>query len=80
MEELLNPQTERDDAAELARHIERYVRWRTAGMVRDLRVEVVGEQVVLSGRTSTYHAKQLATHGAQDAVPDVQLVNDIEVC
>lgn len=72
-------QPTRDPVGLLVERIERRVRWRTSGMVRDLRVEVVGDQVVISGRTATYHVKQLATHGAQDAVPNLQLLNEIEV-
>lgn len=79
MEDLLRTPAPRETAPALADRIERRVRWRTSGMVRELRVEVVDEQVIISGRTATYHVKQLATHGAQDAVPDLQLVNDIEV-
>ncbi|MEX0704826.1 MAG: hypothetical protein WD069_22195 [Planctomycetales bacterium] len=79
MEDMLRTPPPREPAPSLADRIERLVRRRTSGMVRDLRVEVFGDQVVLSGRTATYHVKQLATHGAQDAVRDLQLVNDIEV-
>jgi hypothetical protein len=48
-------------------------------MIKDLHVDVTGEHVVISGRTSTYYNKQLATHGAMAAVKNVELVNDIEV-
>jgi hypothetical protein len=60
--------------------IEGVVRSRTGGMIRNLHVEVSDGEVILSGRTSTYYAKQLATHAAFDAVEDLTLVNDIEVC
>jgi len=60
--------------------IERFVRSRTGGMVRGLHVEIVDDHVILSGRASTYYAKQLATHAAFDAARDLPLTNDIEVC
>jgi hypothetical protein len=64
----------------LAEVIERFVRSRTGGMVRGLHVEVVEDHVVLSGRASTYYAKQLATHAAFDFDRELALTNDIEVC
>jgi len=66
----------------LAELVERVVQTRTSGMIHGLRVDAVGKHVVLSGRASTYYAKQLATHAAMAAtdVDDVTLTNDIEVC
>jgi hypothetical protein len=60
--------------------IERSVRSRTTGMVRGLQVELVDGHLIISGRASTYYAKQLATHAAFDVAKDVALTNDIEVC
>jgi len=73
-----SPETNRS----LAELVERVVQTRTSGMIHGLHVEAVGNHVVLSGRTSTYYAKQLATHAAMVAtdVEDVTLSNDIEVC
>lgn len=51
----------------------------TSGHIRDLRVEMVGDYVVLWGRTSTYYMKQLATRIAQDEIGDCELQNSIEV-
>ena len=67
-------------ARELADTVERYVRLRTGGTIRSLHVEVHGGGVLLSGRTSTYYNKQLATHAALDAANDLSLTNEIEVC
>ena len=64
----------------LAELIERHVRSRTAGQIRGLRVEITQGEVVISGRTSTYYNKQLATHAALDAAEHLVLTNDIEVC
>ncbi len=64
----------------ISERIERYVRLRTGGMIRGLRVEVQDDDVVISGRTTTYYNKQLATHAALDAAKEISLTNDIEVC
>ena len=64
----------------LIERIERHVQSRTGGMIRGLRIELVGEEVVISGRTTTYYNKQLATHAVLDAVEGYSLTNDIEVC
>lgn len=55
------------------------VQSRTHGRVRDLRVERIGEQVVLRGWVANYHTKQLALQGALDALVDMRLVNKIVV-
>jgi hypothetical protein len=64
----------------ISERIERCVRLRTGGMIRGLRVDVAEESVVISGRTTTYYNKQLATHAALDAAKEISLTNDIEVC
>lgn len=63
----------------LGARIERIVRCRTGGRIRDLRVEVQGHEIVLSGSASTYYAKQLATHAALDEIVGGNLTNSIEV-
>ncbi len=65
---------------EIADTVERYVRLRTGGTIRGLRVDVQDGEVLLSGRTSTYYNKQLATHAALDAANELALTNEIEVC
>ncbi len=64
----------------ISANIERLVRLRTGGMIRELKVRIDAGDVVISGRTSTYYNKQLATHAALDAAETVTLTNDIEVC
>jgi len=64
---------------ELVARIERIVRCRTGGRIRDLRVEQQGDDIVLSGSASTYYAKQLATHAALDEIVAGNLTNSIEV-
>lgn len=52
---------------------------RLGNRVRDLRVILLADGVILRGRTATYHAKQVAQHIAME-VADLPIVaNDIEV-
>ncbi len=68
------------DAQELfVARIERMVREKTNGLIRDLRVDVVPGELVLTGRAATYYAKQLATHAALEGCDELTLTNDIEV-
>jgi hypothetical protein len=53
---------------------------RLGSRVRDLRIVFRSEGIVLHGRASTYHAKQLAQHAAMDLIQMPILANDIEVC
>jgi hypothetical protein len=52
---------------------------RTGRRVKELIVEVGGNRVVLRGKTVSFHVKQLAQTGAQEALPGAQLNNAIEV-
>jgi hypothetical protein len=64
----------------LADSISRLVQSRTGGRIRSLNVEVVGGDVVISGRASTYYLKQLATHAALDLAGQfATLSNEIAV-
>ena len=72
--------TVNDASIDLATCVERVVRSRTSGAIRDLHVSLTDEgNVVLSGRTTTYYAKQLASHAAMNAAQDVAVSNEIEV-
>lgn len=59
--------------------LEQRISHQTAGRIHDLRVEAIGDQILLSGRTNTYYAKQLATQIALDADSSLLLKNSIEV-
>ena len=59
--------------------VERLIREKTNGLIRGLRVEILPGRVILSGRTTTYYLKQLATHAVLDAIHDSELTNSIEV-
>ena len=64
---------------DLVTRIERTVRGRTGGRIRDLHVAVQGGGVIISGVACTYYAKQLATHAALGELDDRTLSNEIEV-
>ena len=59
--------------------IVRFVLCRCFGRVHRLEIERHDGRLVLYGRTSTYHAKQLVQHAAQEAVNDLEVENRIEV-
>ncbi len=63
-----------------AEHVETLVQRRVGGRVRDLRVVVRPDGVILQGRTATYHAKQVAQHAVMELAGLPILANDIEVC
>ena len=52
---------------------------RLGNRVRDLRVIVLADGLILQGRTGTYHAKQLAQHAAMELAALPILANEIEV-
>ncbi len=67
------------EAEKLVASIEQAVWRETSGRVRDLRVEVNRQGVLLSGRCDTYYAKQMAQHAAMSVHKTLQLTNQIEV-
>jgi hypothetical protein len=60
-------------------NLELQVQRRVGSRVRDLRVLIRPSGVVLQGRASTYHAKQLAQHAAMEILGRPIVANDIEV-
>ena len=60
-------------------HIEACVQSRLNGRIRNLRIEVSDQGLVLRGHTETYHAKQLAQHAVLEACELPILANEIEV-
>jgi len=64
----------------LTERIEHYVHTRTGGNIRNLRVDIDHDMIVLSGQTGSYYNKQLATHAVLAALTDADLKNDITVC
>jgi osmotically-inducible protein OsmY len=75
-----------EDQAKLAARLERLsaridlaIRRQTAGKIRNLKIEVTEECVVLSGACRTYYSKQLAQHAAMSVSGCPTLVNEIVV-
>ncbi len=65
----------------VAERVEQTVLARTGGRIRELRVRLTGDRLVITGRTSTYYSKQLVTHAAIDAADMAFAVqNEVEVC
>lgn len=64
---------------EFLESLEALMQRRLGGRVRDLRILVRGRGIILQGRASTYHAKQLAQHAAMELGGLPILANDIEV-
>jgi hypothetical protein len=63
---------------ELAR-AEEHIRCRLSGKVRDLRLLVRNQGLVLQGRARTYYAKQLAQHAVMETLRLAIRANEIEV-
>lgn len=62
-----------------AERLECLLQRRLGNRIRDLRVSLLPSGLVLRGRASTYHAKQLAQHAAMELGSTPILANDIEV-
>jgi hypothetical protein len=67
------------NSVKLRQELEDVVQARTGRRVLNLAFDVLPERIVLRGRTSSYHVKQLAQHGVRDVLPDVRLENAIVV-
>ena len=59
--------------------LESLVRQRLNGRVRDLRLFVQEQGLILQGQTATYYAKQLAQHAVMEVSGLPILANEIEV-
>ena len=68
-----------DRTAYQEERLEAQVLRRVGGRIRNLRVLVRHNGVVLQGRCATYHAKQIAQHAAMELTGLPILANDIEV-
>jgi hypothetical protein len=67
--------------AELAERLEGYIERRASGRIRDLHVVCSDGKIILTGRSRTYHAKQLAQQAALDLTDGYPLLtNQIVVC
>jgi hypothetical protein len=59
--------------------VEARVVCRLGGQIRDFRLVVKEEGLILRGQARTYYAKQLAQHTVMDATGRLILANEIEV-
>jgi hypothetical protein len=60
-------------------HLETLIQRRLFGRVKDFRLLIRREGLVLQGHTNTYHAKQLAQHAVMELADRPILSNEIEV-
>jgi hypothetical protein len=63
----------------LAQRVEHRIRQFTHGRIRNLVVEEVQGQVIVSGRAPSHHAKQLALHGALELLSGDRFAERITV-
>lgn len=59
--------------------LETHIQSELRGQVRDFRLVLCGEALVLKGHAHTYHAKQLAQHAVMKLTPLPIVANEIEV-
>jgi hypothetical protein len=67
------------EAPSLAQRVESRIRHLTHGRIRNLVVEEVQGQVVISGEVPSRHAKQLALHGALELMSSEQFAERITI-
>jgi len=65
--------------SETSLELEHRILERIAGRVQNLRVVRTQGRLILEGSTSSFHAKQLATHAALEFAHADQLINSITV-
>lgn len=63
----------------LRQELETQVKARTGRRVQNLQVELLPGRVVVRGRASSYHVKQLALLGVRDILPEMNMDNAIVV-
>jgi hypothetical protein len=66
-------------APSLAQRIETKVRQSTHGRIRNLSVQEVEGQVIVSGQAPTWHTKQLALHGALELLSSDRFAERITI-
>lgn len=79
MEACLTSLSEDLEATNHVENIRQTVENRTSGRIRELSISVDGTRLIISGRTSTYYSKQLATHAALDVAQQLVIQNDVVV-
>jgi len=64
---------------EILERIEKHVRYRLTGLLRDFQLVFRDQGLVLRGHVHTYYAKQLAQHAVMDASSLPILSNEMDV-
>ena len=67
------------DFPSMRKELETRVLARTGNQLRNLGIELSPEGIRLQGQTTTFYVKQLAQHCVHEILPEVRLVNDINV-
>lgn len=67
------------DFPSLRKELETRVMARTGSQLRNLGIELSPDGIRILGQTSTFYVKQLAQHCVREVLPEVGLVNDINV-
>ena len=67
------------DFPSLQKELESRVLACTGSRLRNLGIELSPEGIRILGQATTFYAKQLAQHCVRAILPDVRLVNDIQV-
>jgi hypothetical protein len=68
-----------DAGPSLVQRVELKIRQFTHGRIRNLVVEEVQGQVMVSGQAPSRHAKQLAMHGALELLPGDRFAENITI-
>ncbi|MFI5457006.1 MAG: hypothetical protein ACHRXM_16290 [Isosphaerales bacterium] len=68
-----------DSTPTLAQRVETKVRQSTHGRIRNLLVQEVEGQVIVSGQAPSRHAKQLALHGALELLSSDRFAENITI-
>ncbi len=66
-----------DEALAMAKAV---MRGSAVQQIRRLRVERFGECIVMDGRVSSFYHKQVAQELIRCKLPDITVVNEIQVC
>jgi hypothetical protein len=64
---------------QLQSELESRVQVRTGRRIRNLDIQLLPERVILNGLAASFHVKQLAQQGIREFLPEVRLVNAIQV-
>jgi hypothetical protein len=68
-----------DNVPSLAQRVESKIRQFTHGRIRNLVVEEIHGQVIISGQAPSRHTKQLALHGALELISSDQFAERITI-